>query len=846
MKVKRPKPLDFGAVPKTSEDAAARLGPAFVFDDAAAPAPPPTADPEIELAVPAMAQAEPEAALPASGPAPRPPKRAAPPTQAPVDHLQPSVKEPAAGRFVYLAALVVSVMWGLGPIAYALGYLGRVSPLDQPVFALIVLGLLAIGPIGLVWVAAFVLKQGLRLAAEARRNKALARDMLEPAVLAAAKTGSIVETVRREIDSATAAAAQARNELAALREVLALETERLVEAAGASARTAEAVTQGLGKEREALGALSTTLDAQVVGVADAITRQARMVAEASDLAETQLREAEAALAARAADLAAAAGETGDVARIASEDLTRQSARLEAAGATVGEQARLVEEGLAEQRGALVAIVHGLRTEQEDFAAQIESQQAQLAELVAKAYGGASELGEAASRNAENLQRLIGAAADQFRELAEAAKEERDLFGASAMHSLNAIADAASQQRLSMESEARRVIDDLASAAEQAREAAAAQAEVARLKIDQLGEAAFGVGQKADALFESRLNEARTLIERSADLVDEAGARSAKRLEESVGSTRQTLAELENLLAELEARTARLPADAQSRSQEVQAAVERGVDHLLASARKAAEETQAIDAAFQERVRRNYEMLSEAVRLMGVVGGAASGAASASRPARSPLSSVSAQFSLRPDPAPTAAPRAAPPAPPPAPDAAATSGLRPRLKLTPTASDAEFADVFDAAGGRAPAEPQAAETDGWTWKELLSSMDDDVEGGEQTAVKLIAEIEALGIDAAALLPRARIEEVAAELQDGDIAAAREMVKRLAPAAVRRLSRRLLADRGLRTQAERFVRRYEGLLADGARRDPQGELALSLLTTDQGRAFLLLEAATGDVG
>ncbi|WP_163363463.1 hypothetical protein, partial [Enterobacter cloacae] len=76
-----------------------------------------------------------------------------------------------------------------------------------------------------------------------------------------------------------------------------------------------------------------------------------------------------------------------------------------------------------------------------------------------------------------------------------------------------------------------MIDDLASAAEQAREAAAAQAEVARLKIDQLGEAAFGVGQKADALFESRLNEARTLIERSANLVDEAGARSAKRLEE---------------------------------------------------------------------------------------------------------------------------------------------------------------------------------------------------------------------------------------------------------------------------------------------------------------------------
>jgi len=40
--------------------------------------------------------------------------------------------------------------------------------------------------------------------------------------------------------------------------------------------------------------------------------------EASDLAETQLREAEAALAARAADLAAAAGEAVDASRVATQ------------------------------------------------------------------------------------------------------------------------------------------------------------------------------------------------------------------------------------------------------------------------------------------------------------------------------------------------------------------------------------------------------------------------------------------------------------------------------------------------------------------------------------------------
>src|SRR3712207_6941968 len=52
--------------------------------------------------------------------------------------------------------------------------------------------------------------------------------------------------------------------------------------------------------------------------------------------------------------------------------------------------------------------------------------------------------------------------------------------------------------------------------------------------------------------------------------------------------------------------------------------------------------------------------------------------------------------------------------------------------------------------------------------------------------------ALGIDAAALLPRTRLDEIGAVLQAGDAGGAREVVRRLAPAAVRRLSRRVLTE------------------------------------------------------
>ena len=124
------------------------------------------------------------------------------------------------------------------------------------------------------------------------------------------------------------------------------------------------------------------------------------------------------------------------------------------------------------------------------------------------------------------------------------------------------------------------------------------------------------------MFEPRLNDARGLLEQSARMAEDAGARAATQLTQGVATARETLGELERLLSEIDARTSRLPADAEARAGQVRASLARGMEDLMASARKAAEETQHIDAAFQDRVRRNYDMLSEAVRLMGVVAGAA--------------------------------------------------------------------------------------------------------------------------------------------------------------------------------------------------------------------------------
>ena len=283
-----------------------------------------------------------------------------------------------------------------------------------------------------------------------------------------------------------------------------------------------------------------------------------------------------------------------------------------------------------------------------------------------------------------------------------------------------------------------------------------------------------------------------------------------------------------MLAEIDERAARMPADTKARVDEIRVSVEGGLEAMVASARKAADDTQAVDAAFQDRVKRNYDMLSEAVKLMGLV----SGGSPQPRPRSEP------ETDRRRDPAPDARP--GPTDPEALPAASTEVGLRPRLKLTPAEPEArEFAA------------PAARGRDGWTWRDLLGSMEGGADVAEpveddELADRMIEEIHRLGVDPNALLPRSRVEAAAEAHQVGAPDTAREIVRRVAPAAARRISRAVLTDRGMREQADRFLAVYEARLNEAVRRDPEGFMTMALLASEPGRAFLLLDAAIGDLG
>ena len=732
--------------------------------------------------------------------------------------------EPApSGRNAYLLAGVSAALW-IGGVAAWLAYevgsgAAELEPLRIAVYALI-----ALAPAGLAIMLAHAVRQGAGLAAETRRARGLSEALIAPTALAAQQTGEVLQTLRHDIDQASLAAERARHDMTLLREALAQETARLNEAAETAGRTARRLSEQLGQERDQMQTLGVQLDSQAAGVIDAVERQSRMVVDASDLAQTQLREAEAALAARAADLAAAAGEAQDAARVAADDLARQTLRLENAGSGVAEQIQSVEEGLGQQRAALVTAAYALRTDQEDFSAQVESQRAQLTEQLSATRAVTDELGQTSVRTTESIKDLVEAATDQFRALVEMSQREADGFDAATKLALDKFEALAAEARDALVEETRRALAALQATAEDSRLAAQDAAEQAQVRADRLGEALFEAAQKADHAADARVDSARRIVTETGDLVDEAGQRAIDQLEATVERMNNALARVGEAMGELDERAARLPEEAQKRVDAVRATVEEGLAALSAASQKAAADTEALDAGFQERVRRNYDMLTEAVRLMGVVSG----------------DSPAPRRREAPPPAAAAEPETPPRARPERSEEPRGFGLRGRLKLEPMPGAAVqnqpekdrlgWSDLVDEGPGEAPLDLDTP---------VMPAAD-----GEALGERITAAIRRMGVDPNALLPRSRVEEASQAVTVGDPDRARQIVRRVAPAAVRSVSRRVLTDPDLRADAEAYVRSFaHDLSARAAAGDGPG--VLGRLTSDGGRAFMLLDAAIGDL-
>ena len=805
---------------------------------------------------PSEVSADPSPAIPPLAevsPLPPIPSPAAPSPAAPAQAATRAERLPLPARLAYPAAAVLSLGWAAAATAFAVFYKSAAWRFD---FTPVQIGLLAavvILPVLLIALGAYTLRQSGHLILETRRARAATDAMVAPAVRAAGEAGDVVAAVRIEIARAAEMAASAMTELGALRAALAEDTARLQEITTNARAAASQMTETLTRERQEMGALSDQLDQRATTIGETITRQTDLVAQASDLAQTQLREAEASLASRAAELAAAAGDAAEISSLAGQQLSLNADHLRTVSDAVSQQMGSASTNLSRERAQFEALEITLRTAQADLVERLARERTLIIEAVAQGRVGSQDISATAVEVSGSLRELIADVEAQLTTLSQTARSEQALIDSESRAGLRSLAELGRETRSRIETEGRETIQQLAQLAEETRTAARtaldeatstafARIQSARETLEQLGELAFTSGQTADAVYDSRIAAARRLIEESTRLVTDAGTQTSGRIEASLAAAKAAAAELKALMDGVDERARKLP----------------GPGSTVGSSGATAYRSSGSDTPLEAQVSQTVASLSETARL---ISDASHGDA---RPVADSPPPTSAPPALQTPVPPTPAPHEAIHVPadaadddededggpplsfemPPIGKRAPRSGgaaapPRPRLRLTMTDQDRDVKTVFEPVR---PDRPRREPGDLRTWRDILKKMADGTEGGDDALPnRLRTEVEALGVDPAALLPRGRIDEISRSLGDGDLDAGRATVRRLAPAAVRRLARRMDSDEALKDDARKFVGRFGSLVVEALSQDQAA--ASGLLGSDQGRVFLLLDASVG---
>lgn len=415
--------------------------------------------------------------------------------------------------------------------------------------------------------------------------------------------------------------------------------------------------------------------------------------------------------------------------------------------------------LGQTREDLLANNAALQETQEDNFRGMDKRKAEIENLAAMSAKSAEELRLAASESAQAMKQSLNEALDQARHYTSILREESRSIGD--QHTTRA--------------------HELKKAAEEAQGALEAYAESISRRLEHANEASFSAASWADKTFEK----------------------------------------LQETTAKLDERLAKLPEAADSSAREIEDKLRHGLSGLNEAAKQAAEEAQHIDASFQNRIRHNYELLSELMLKMGAT--AAPMGSEVEVP--NPLSRRPAKPEL---------------------PARETPALRPEPEThAEQATDPEPAPKAEL---RRAADPESKES-GWRWRDVFSRIDkpDQPEIRPEPSTpdpaaldRLAGMFRELEIEPDRVFDSQTYRAAAlSRLTDGR----RGMVSTAeasARSAVNLIKDAIAREPELRQDAQDFTRELRHKVDDAARTGQQMHVETHLRTGD-GPAFLLLEAA-----
>jgi methyl-accepting chemotaxis protein len=562
---------------------------------------------------------------------------------------------------ILLGSLIVALLWLIGAGLFLIQNAGTFGANGSTLlFSLVVL---LLGP-------AFALLAGVMGESIAKSNRdartliSAARKMLEPELTGENTVRTTALAVRGEIGRLEGAIGEVADRLRLIEGNVESQTSAL-SAAGNNARGgADQLVATMENERQRLDALLAAM-ADLTTQAQASTQ---IAAQSIDERAGKLAQAAESLVDRstqASDLAAGAAQRLDLAAQRAVDaigeLDRAAGRGEAALARAHDLmvlARLRADEAVGSVGNAVASLHN--------AAASASETARVVSETIQSETNASR--DAGLATVEEIRLATVTSAQMVTQALRSEAEAATIAGAQTLAALQASAEA------------------VRFAAEEAHEQSNQQIADNQRRLDTVRQTAFEAGKDADTFMQTRITDARALIEQSAGLLDETGTKIQERFGRLAGACADQARAVEDLLDTLDRRLEHLPKEATDRAAAIESALSDTLQRLTEAGRKAADETAALDSAFQNRLRDSYSALGEVVQRLGGLSGVLAMPAVAPQVIVAPV--VEAPANPPPANPPAMAPPAAVPAVAAAPLAASPAPITPQLASNTTPAEPE--------------------------------------------------------------------------------------------------------------------------------------------------------------
>ena len=551
------------------------------------------------------------------------------------------------------------------------------------------------------------------------------------------------------------------------------------------------------------------------------------------------------------------------------DLRREREAVADLAIVLDQKAADIAEAITEQSKMVVAAADIANANALDSTRQLEHSAAQLTTCAQEAAEGAKAVAARLDEASGRLGSSTIALGDARKALAEST-DELDQIGKNAQASFAASREEAQAltalTRQTM-TEARDLAREGARLIGDAFEEVLEKARSGVQKVQEDTSEAVQLSARQTRELQDSAEQARAALEAYADVI-------AKRLEQAneasfsaAGWAEKTFEKLEKATRNLEEKLAALPRTADEQARDLQDKLQRGLAGLNAAARSAADEAEEIDAAFQARIRQNYELLSDFMLRMGAAADSRGGALDVPSPfaAEAPAArqTTAQPMATPPETAPEAKPEAAPDAARPGDDSAAAepestakprkiSFARAQIKAQEEARKRAQEQQAGADGKAAEPSPKAQ---GWRWKDVLSEMDlakdqrpqapapTPVDAAAPDPLDRLATLFRIhDIDPRALFNSQVYRSLAHARLVGGAQAMRDIVRMEAPDEIRALSDAFADDASLKDAAESFAADLRGKIDRAAGQRSQAHLETYLRTGD-GPAWLLIETALG---